>query len=114
MLAGPFSLRYVHLFVGNQSPGTFILSKNGRSANFVGASPDDLAETLEHFAQHSNYRYFWFTYTSSADEAVELEHNWTHRYQPSDNTGPSSGIDGTDWHCTTAGCATCALSRARS
>lgn len=112
-MSGPFALRYLHLFLRDKSAGAFILSRNGRSADFVGASPDDLAGAIRRCARESGYRYFWFAYTTSVDEAYNLEHMWYHRYHPTDNASPPSGVHGSDWHCTQEGCATCALTGTR-
>ena len=112
-MSGPFSLRYLHLFVSHRAPGAFILSRNGKSADFVGASPDDLASTLGHLARPSGYRFFWFAYASSPEEAFQIEHTWYHRYHPNDNLSPPARQHGLDWHCTTEGCAACALAQTR-
>ena len=112
-MSGPFSLRYVHMFATNRSPGAFILSKNGRAADFVGSSPDDLPAALVKLARGSLYRFFWFTYTSSSQEAAHLEHTWIHRYHPTDNPTAPPGLHVPAWRCTVKGCASCAISRAR-
>ncbi|MGH7231021.1 MAG: hypothetical protein ACREJU_06630 [Nitrospiraceae bacterium] len=112
-MSGPFALRYLHLFLQEKSAGAFILSKNGRSADRVGASPDDLAAAIRRSASESGYRYFWFAHTSSADEAYDLEHAWSHRYHPTDHPSPPSTSQRVSWHCTTEGCAACALTAIR-
>ena len=111
VISGPFSLRYLHLFVNRKGPGAFILSKKGRAADFVGASASDVAEALTRFMSQSGYRYFWFAYAGSADQAAQLEHLWYHRYHPTDNPYPPTHSAGANWRCTTPGCATCALGR---
>lgn len=110
-MSGPFSLRYLHLFVNERAPGAFILSRDGTSADFVGASPDDLAAAIGHIARPSGYRSFWFSYTASAEEAYELENSWYHRYRPSDNQSPPSRGQRVSWQCRKAGCAACALAQ---
>lgn len=112
-MSGPFSLRYLHLFVGEQSAGAFILSRNGRSADFVGESADDVAAAIRQRAGRAGYRYFWYVRASSAKEAVQLAHAWQHRYRPTDNSSSPSPSHGLDWHCTAEGCAACALALAR-
>lgn len=112
-MSGPFSLRYLHLFLGEKSPGTFILSRNGRLADYVGVSAADVAEAVRRAAQQSCYRYFWFAVAASAEEAAQLGHTWYHRYQPTDNTAPPATFDGSAWQCTADGCAACALAQAR-
>ncbi|WP_447978203.1 hypothetical protein [Candidatus Nitrospira bockiana] len=112
-MSGPFTLRYLHLFLREKAPGAFILSRNGKSADWVGSSGDDLAEAVRRAAQPFPYRYFWFAYTSSAEQAYELEHAWLHRYRPTDNSEPPAGTRATEWKCTVDGCAACALATAK-
>ncbi|MEW6543681.1 MAG: hypothetical protein AB1411_08720 [Nitrospirota bacterium] len=112
-MSGPFNLRYLHLFVRERSAGAFILSRNGRSADFVGASTTDVANALRQYGSQSGYRYFWFAYSNSPEEAVQLELTWYHRYHPADNAVPPARNHGADWHCTAEGCAACALIQSR-
>jgi hypothetical protein len=112
IMLGPFLLKYHHMFVGVASAGAFILSRNGRVADYVGASADDLIGTLGRFAQQSDYRYFWFVDARSAGDAAKIEQAWLHRYRPTDNPSRSSVPHGTGWRCTTEGCAACALAGA--
>lgn len=110
-MSGPFNLKYLHLFVKERSAGAFILSKDGKSADFVGKSGDDVGAELGRFTR-SPYRYFWFDYAASANDAARLEQAWRHRYKPTDN-GPSPRAHADHWRCTLAGCAACALSASR-
>jgi hypothetical protein len=112
-MSGPFSLKYLHLFVRDKSPGAFILSRNGRLADFVGTSSDDLAGAIRHRAHQSGYRYFWFASVDSVEEAAQLGHTWYHRYQPTDNSAPPSEFTDTEWQCQAEGCAACALTYSR-
>jgi hypothetical protein len=111
-MSGPFLLRFVDLFVKERSAGAFILSKNGRSADFVGASGDNLADAVRASAKDGGYRYFWFSYAGSARQAADLERAWYHRFRPVDNRTAPAGSHG-EWRCTTVGCATCALTAVR-
>lgn len=112
-MSGPFSLRYLHLFIGEKTPGTFILSRNGRLADYVGVSQEDIAGAIRRTAQQSAYRYFWFAVADSAEEATQLGHTWYHRYQPTDNAAPPVEAHESSWRCTDDGCASCALAQAR-
>lgn len=111
-MLGPFLLKYHHLFINSKSAGAFILSRNGRTADYVGATERDLNGTLGRFARQSEYRYFWVVETRSAREAAETEQAWLHRYRPSDNSPGSATAHGTGWRCTLEGCPTCALAGA--
>ena len=108
-MSGPFTLKYLHLFLREKSAGAFILSRNGTSADFVGSGPQDLADAIRRAARESEYRYFWFAATSTSRQAYELEHGWYHRYRPTDNRTPPVPYPGLDWRCTIEGCAACAL-----
>ena len=108
-MLGPFGLKYHHLFVNTTSAGAFILSRNGRVADYVGVAAEELAATIGRFARQTDYRYFWFQETASAAAATELEQAWVHRYRPTDNPTPAMRTRPNGWRCTTEGCATCAL-----
>ena len=113
VIAGPYSLRYVHLFVGRRAPGAFILSRKGRAADLVGSSGEDVGDALGRFRSQSGYRYFWFAYAASPEEASQLETSWYHRFRPSDNAHPPTHASAVNWRCTTPGCTSCALRRDR-
>ena len=108
-MLGPFALRYVHLFVEEQAGGAFILSRNGRTADFVGMSETMLADSLNGHKSKSGYRFFWFSYAKTPHEAQEMAQYWFHRYRPTDNLKPPDQVSGFEWHCTEEGCTACAL-----
>lgn len=112
-MSGPFSLRYLHLFVRDKSPGAFILSRNGRLADYVGVSPDDVATAIRHHAREAGYRYFWFTSVNTPGEASTLGHTWYHRYHPTDNALSPVRSEERSWECQAEGCAACALAHSR-
>lgn len=108
-ILGPYNLRYVHLFVNARAIGAFILSRDGKSADFVGHSADDLAHTIGRTRTGTDYRYFWFAYVRSRKQAADLARYWQHRYRPADNPPPPEGTARSSWRCTVAGCTACAL-----
>ncbi len=108
-MSGPYRLRLLHLFVNRRSAGAFILSRNGRLADFVGLSADDVASALARFRNGSGYRYFWYAYARSPAEAASLAGYWYHRYRPTDNVVPPEGTVHSGWRCSIAGCSACAL-----
>jgi hypothetical protein len=108
-MLGPFLLKYAHLFVNTTSAGVFILSRNGRTADYVGATGEDLVGTLGRFARQSDYRYFWCVEARSEKEAAEIEQAWRHRYRPTDNVTRAASLHGDGWRCLVEGCPTCAL-----
>ena len=112
-MSGPFSLRYLHLFVRDKKPGAFILSRNGRLADLVGVSFDDVAKAIQQQARAAGYRYFWFTAVETPEEASLLGHTWLHRYHPTDNVSSPTPGEEPGWECQVEGCAACALAHAR-
>src|SRR5919201_991575 len=108
-MLGPYLLRYVELFVKERSAGAYILSRNGRSADRVGASAHDIGHAVREAGKDQPYRYFWFAYAATAQQAFDLERTWHHRFRPTDNPQPPRTNTGEHWRCTIAGCATCAL-----
>ncbi len=113
-MLGPFNLRYIHLFVDDGAVGAFILSRKGRSADFVGLSPDDLARSLSLHRARFDYRYFWFSYADSPEKASALANDWYHRYHPTDNAVSPVDPPPPAWRCTVAGCTACALARQKN
>ena len=111
-MSGPFTLKYLHLFLRDTSAGAFILSRNGRSADYVGSSAHDLADAVRRAAHNGEYKYFWFSYTGSADQALDLERNWYHRYGPGDSASKTGRTAAAGWRCTLEDCAACALAAA--
>lgn len=113
-MLGPFNLRYIHLFVDEGAAGAFILSRNGRSADLVGLGTDDLALALGAYHPGSDYRYFWFSYADSPEEASALATYWHHRYLLTDNAIPPAHSGRLEARCTVSGCTACALARQKS
>jgi len=112
-MSGPYNLKYIHLFVTEVSPGTFILSRNGRMADRVGRADQNLVEELNREATAGKYRYFWFEYMPTAAAAYGLECTWYHRYHPTDNPEHPSSLLGSESACQVKGCAVTALAHAR-
>jgi hypothetical protein len=96
------------MFVNRKSPGAFILSRKGRAADFVGAGPQDVGGSISQVSRQASYRYFWFVYTDTAQEAFHLAMTWFHRFRPTDNEAAPPRASA-DWRCTAEGCASCAL-----
>ena len=112
-MSGPYNLKYIHLFVTENSPGTFIVSRNGRMADRVGRADGNLADELNREAAAGKYRYFWFEYTLSAAAAYSLECTWYHRYHPTDNPEHPIGALSGDAACQVKGSPTAAMAHAR-
>ncbi len=112
-MSGPYNLKYIHLFVTENSPGAYIVSRNGRMADRVGRADRTLADELNRESAEGKYRYFWFEYTPSAAAAYSLECTWYHRYHPTDNPEHPSGLLGGDAACQVKGCPTAAMVHAR-
>lgn len=82
------------------SAGTYILSKNGENAHYVGRSDSDINGRLKWWVDNSRkYSHFWFEYASSPKSAFEVECKWWHEYKPSDNQMHPDRPTNTNWQC---------------
>ena len=102
-LKGPFTLDRgtVVATVTRKSPSVYVLSRNGKTAHYVGRSDQDLrARLLDHAT--SGYNAFWYDYATSPRDAFYKECTLYHRY------GGSSSLDnrvhpdrptGSGWRC---------------
>src|SRR5207253_10047972 len=112
-MSGPYNLKYIHLFVTEVSPGTYILSRNGRMADRVGRADRNLADDLHREAAEGKHRYFWFEYTPSAAEAHGMECTWFDRYHPTHNPEHPNAPLGAEGACPVKGCQVAPLAHAR-
>lgn len=102
---GPFLIKDVYSFVTQISPGAYILSRDGKTAHYVGRSDSDVAHRIKRSAlDGKGYLWFWFEYTSSSIKAYLLECEWFHKYKPTDNTIHPATTRNTLWKCPTKGC----------
>ena len=105
MLAGPFQLNEVALHVNGVSPGVYILSRDGRTAAYVGRSDTDVAGRIQGSAREGpGYVFFWFQWASSSQDAYRSECEYYHRYNPPDNTVHPAVPLGANWRCPVVGC----------
>ena len=105
MLTGPFSINSVDLYVTRASPGVYILSKDGRTASYVGRSDTDVSFRIrQSISEGYGYTHFWFEYTASSRDAYLEECKYYHRYNPPDNTTHPAVPFGTNWRCPIIGC----------
>lgn len=105
MLTGPYNISQVSSVVKATSSGVYILSKDGKSAAYVGRSDTDLAARIPQSAgEGRGYAAFWFEYTSSAQGAYAKECEYFHKYNPPDNGVHPAVPQGTSWRCPAVGC----------
>ena len=57
-MEGPFPLNSVNIHVTRTSPGAYVLSRDGKTAHYVGRSDTDLAQRIVSSARQSNYTHF--------------------------------------------------------
>lgn len=101
-MVGPLSLdlKTISEVITSISPGAYILSKNGRGADYVGRSDTDLANRVKNWVNHINrYAHFWFEYAASPKVAFDLECAWAHAYMYIDNQNHPARPNGSDWQC---------------
>lgn len=99
---GPYSLNLqtISQFVPAYSLGTYILSKNGKVAHYVGRSDNDLANRLnQHASDYENYTHFWFETVGSKEAAFRLECQWWHKYMPDNNQNHPDRPDNSNLQC---------------
>lgn len=85
MLNGPFYISGFQFLWLPEAPGAYVLSRDGKSAHYVGRADRDLGERLRSSAKEGNYTHFWYECASSATAAYRLECRFYHEYSPSDN-----------------------------
>lgn len=105
MLTGPFSINGVDLYVTRTSPGVYILSKDGKTAAYVGRSDTDVGFRIKQSSREGyGYTYFWFEYATSPRDAYLKECEYYHKYNPPDNDSHPAVPFGTNWRCPVIGC----------
>ena len=106
-MRGPFSISQVNSLVDQTKPGAYILSRDGKTAHYVGRSDTNLASRIASSAKEEvGYTHFWFEHTTSPMQAYYLECDWWHKYKPSnlDNINHPAVPPGTYWKCPIPGC----------
>jgi hypothetical protein len=103
-LNGPYYVGDLDRIVAAGAVGVYILSRDGRTAHYVGRSDADLRTRIWQSAQADGYLYFWFGYETSPMNAYRAECVLWHRYQPPDNLNHPAVPPGTNWRCPVSGC----------
>jgi len=104
-MRGRYSLSKVDFYVTRTLPGTYILSRDGKVAHYIGRSDTDLASRIKNSGREGHgYKYFWFEYSASPMRAYYLECEWWHKYHPPDNVNHPALPPGTYWKCPVPGC----------
>ena len=86
-LRGPFLLQLVDLFVGPGEVGVYVLSRDGKNADYVGRSDENLRSRIKSSAAEGRgYHYFWYQSAGNPWEAYKLEQELYLLYHPKDNS----------------------------
>jgi len=105
MLLGPYLVNKIELYITQSLPGVYILSKDGKTAVYVGRSDTDLPSRIKQSIKEGyGYTSFWFEYTNSQKEAYLKECEYYHKYNPKDNINHPAAPVGTNWKCPIGGC----------
>lgn len=104
MLMGPYSITTVDHWVAQVSPGVYILSRDGRTAAYVGRSDTDVGSRIKESSTEDYYTHFWFEYATSPRDAYLKECEYYHKYNPPDNMNHPAVPFGTNWRCPVIGC----------
>ena len=103
-LYGPFPLSEIASRVEPNSIGVYVLSRNGKHADYVGRSDSDLQARIGNSAVQGDYEFFWFGYVSSPMLAYKTECELYHEYDPPDNAIHPAAPQGTNWRCPNTSC----------
>jgi hypothetical protein len=104
-MMGPYPVALVDNIITKVSPGVYILSRDGKTAHYVGRSDSDLCVRIKQSTKEgSGYLFLWYEYASSPRAAYRLECLWFHKYAPSDNTNHPAVPEGQNWRCPVQGC----------
>ena len=103
---GPFRAEDVKQVVKFQAPGVYLLSTDGRHADYVARSDTDVGARVADAAQETadEYPFFWFEYATSPHQAFALECCCFHQYDPPHNTFHPVALPGAAWQCPVSGC----------
>jgi len=104
MLMGPYSIADASQYVVPGSVGVYILSRDGKTAAYVGRSDTDVGLRIKQSATEGYYSHFWFEYATSPRDAYLKECEYYHKYNPPDNTNHPGVPFGTNWRCPVIGC----------
>jgi len=103
-LVGPLPVSQLALYVRATGPGVYVLSRDGRTAVYVGRSDTDIRGRLRHSATQAGYTHFWFDYATSPMLAYKYECELYHTYNPPDNLVHPAVPSGMNWRCPVLGC----------
>jgi len=105
MLMGPYQISDVDSYVTPRNQGVYILSRDGRTSDYVGRSDTDVGARIKGSASEGyGYTYFWFEYATSKKDAFNKECGYYHDYNPPDNESHPAVPFGTNWKCPIMGC----------
>jgi len=101
---GPFGIQ--RATEASDTPGAYILSRDGKTASYVGRSDSTLGSRLQQsIRERFGYSVFWIQYAGSPMEAYHLECDFFHRFSPPDNDIHPAAPRNTNWQCPVASCA---------
>ena len=103
-MEGPFPFRQVSTYSLDARPGVYILSRDGRTAHYVGRSDTDIGARINSSAAEGRYSHFWYEYASSPRDAFLKECTYYHQYNPPDNLNHPAVPSGANWRCPVQGC----------
>jgi len=105
MLTGPYPINEIDLHVSQTGSGVYVLSKDGKTAAYVGRSDTDVGSRIKQsLSERNGYSYFWFEYTPSSRDAFLKECEHYHKYNPPHNSNHPAAPFGTNWKCPVIGC----------
>lgn len=86
-LKGPFLLQMLDFVIGPGEVGVYVLSRDGKTADYVGRSDVNVRSRVKSSAAEGRgYQYFWFQSAGNPWEAYKLEQELYLLYHPKDNS----------------------------
>ncbi|MEO0071258.1 MAG: hypothetical protein ABIK39_04145 [candidate division WOR-3 bacterium] len=105
MLRGPYQSDELDYVIKEGYPGVFVVSREGQTVALVGRAEKNLHAHLQKlFKRNWHYRYFWFEYASSPQDAFHKECRYYHKYPPKDKNRHPVPPRGHNWKCPVRTC----------
>jgi len=79
---GPYPTPELSYWVRNDAPGVFILSKDGKGADYLGVSEKDIKSAIESLADRLKGSWFLCCYAEYPPTQFKVECEWYHAYRP--------------------------------
>jgi hypothetical protein len=80
--SGPFPAVELDFWVVDGTPGVFLLSKDGKNPDYLGASEKDMKPEILRATKQEQEAWFLYYYAKSPASLYEVTCEWYHEYSP--------------------------------